>query len=77
MKKNNQPDFSSLFNTLSKTGNSSPQEQAKSLLNELDEKQSRQLSEILQDKSKIDELLKSQAAQKIINMMKNGSNGQH
>ena len=72
-----QPDFSALMNILGKSDKASPQEQAKRLIDTLDETQHRQLNDILQDKNKIDALLKSSAAQQIINKLKSGNNGQH
>lgn len=72
-----QPDFSALMNILGKSDKASQQEQAKRLIDTLDETQHRQLNDILQDKNKIDALLKSSAAQQIINKLKSGNNGQH
>ena len=77
MKNNMQPDFSALMNILGKSDKASHQEQAKRLIDTLDETQHRQLNDILQDKNKIDALLKSSAAQQIINKLKSGNNGQH
>jgi hypothetical protein len=77
MKNNMQPDFSALMNILGKSDKASQQEQAKRLIDTLDETQHRQLNDILQDKNKIDALLKSSAAQQIINKLKSGNNGQH
>ena len=62
---------------LGRADKASQQEQAKNLINTLDETQHRQLNEILQDKNKIDALLKSSAAQQIINKLKLNGNGQH
>ena len=62
---------------LGRADKASQQEQAKKLINTLDETQHRQLNEILQDKNKIDALLKSSAAQQIINKLKLNGNGQH
>lgn len=77
MKNNMQPDFSALMNILGKSDKASHQEQAKRLIDTLDETQHRQLNDILKDKNKIDALLKSSAAQQIINKLKSGNNGQH
>lgn len=77
MKNNMQPDFSALMNILRKSDKASQQEQAKRLIDTLDETQHRQLNDILQDKNKIEALLKSSAAQQIINKLKSGNNGQH
>lgn len=77
MKNSKQPDFSAIMNMLGRADKASQQEQAKNLINTLDETQHRQLNEILQDKNKIDALLKSSAAQQIINKLKFNGNGQH
>ncbi len=77
MKNSKQPDFSLLMNLLSKGDKSSQQEQAKRLVNSLDENQHKQLNEVLRDKTKLDALLKSPAAQQIINKIKSEDHGQH
>lgn len=77
MKNSKQPDFSAIMNMLGRADKTSQQEQAKKLMDTLDETQHRQLNEILHDKNKIDALLKSSAAQQIINKLKSNGNGQH
>ena len=77
MKNNKQPDFSSLMNLLGRADEHTQQEQAKQLINSLDENQHRQLNDVLNDKNKLEALLKSPAAQQIINKIKPDGHGQH
>lgn len=77
MKNGQQFDFSALMKMLGSKGASSNQQRADELMKGLDESQSRQLNEILGDKSKIDALLNSPAAQKIIESINRDKNGQH
>ncbi len=76
MKNNQQGDFSKLFNLLGSKDQKAKQEAANQMLSSLNADESKQLGDILSDKSKIDAILNSSAAKQILNKI-NGNNGQH
>lgn len=77
MKNNQQNDFSKLFELLSGSDQQAKKEAANSMISNLNQEDNNKLTEILNDRSKIDSILNSPAAKQILNKIKSNDNGQH
>ncbi len=73
MKNNNQFDISKILGLLKNSDKQTRQATAENMMSTLNNEDSKQLHEILNDKGKIDAILKSGAVQQIINKI-NGNN---
>ncbi len=73
MKNNDQFDFSKILGSLKNADKQTRQTTAENMISGLNSEESKQLKEILSDKSKIDAILKSSTVQQIINKI-NGNN---
>lgn len=73
MKNNNQFDISKILGVLKNSDKQTRQTTAEKMISNLNNEDSKQLQEILNDKGKIDAILKSGTVQQIINKI-NGNN---
>ena len=73
MKNNNQFDISKILGVLKNSDKQTRQTTAEKMISNLNNEDSKQLQEILNDKGKIDAILKSGTVQQIINRI-NGNN---
>ena len=77
MKNNQQGDFFRLFDLLGSADKNAKQQAANQMMSGLNSDESKQLGDILSDKSKIDAILSSPAAKQILNKINGNANGQH
>ncbi len=77
MKNNQQGDFLKIFDLLGSADKNAKQQAANNMMSGLNSDESKQLGDILSDKSKIDAILNSSAARQILNKINGNTNGQH
>lgn len=77
MKNDKQFNFSDLLGIIGNSDKQAKQNIAGKMIDSLDKNESRQLNDIMNDKDKIDAILNSTAAQKIINKININRDGQH
>ena len=77
MKNDKQFNFSDLLGIIGNSDKQAKQNIAGKMIDSLDKNESRQLNDIMNDKDKIDAILNSTAAQKIINKINTNRDGQH
>ena len=76
--KNDRPfDFSSILKLLGSSDSSQKQNTAEKLKSNLSAEENKELDSILKDKSKIDAILNSEAAKKILNRLSSDNDGKH
>lgn len=77
MRNDKQFDFSKVLNLIGSNDKKSKQEAAENIRSRLSNEENHELNTILNDKSKIDAILKSSAAQQIIKKINGNSDGKH
>lgn len=77
MKNERQFDFSSVLKFLGNADNSQKQSVAEKMKENLSKEETNELDSILKDKRKIDAILQSDAAKKIIDKLNSGNDGKH
>ena len=77
MKNERQFDFSSVLKFLGNADNSQKQSVAEKMKENLSKEENNELDSILKDKRKIDAILNSDAAKKIIDKLNSGNDGKH
>lgn len=75
MEKNAFSDFSSMLDKIGRADDSEKKRAAQDMMNSLNSEQSKELNEIMHDKDKLNAILNSPAAQKIINKLNGNTNG--
>lgn len=75
MKNNKQFDLSGLMNLLGSTDQSAKKQAADAIKSNLNAEENKQLEDILHDRSKIDAILKSEAARQILRKINGNSDG--
>ncbi len=75
MKNNKQFDLSGLMNLLGSTDQSAKKQVADAIKSNLNAEENKQLEDILHDRSKIDSILKSEAARQILRKINGNSDG--